>query len=148
MKRILFTLMVCAIFSPAWANQSLPSALYDGYWAMTEPSQGSYHVTKFIKNKDGNTIMQQYKFECLSGKKYRQNIKMTTANLTSTEKGWLMNEKNLGEWAILSITNLQANKSLDLLQTYTDKMPQFQTIFPNGLTLTYIHSPTLRPNCQ
>lgn len=143
-KAVLAALLVCG---SAQANYTPPTALYDGYWAMTEPVLGSYLVVNFRKTSMGISSTQ-YQFSCNDDGSFLQTGAVPSM-LSPSAGGLLVYENGDNRPASeLSVLRLMPTEGLILQQKFTEKLSGLQSTFPEGMVFAYAYTPILRPLCD
>lgn len=144
-KAVLAALLLLGV--TAEANYTPPAALYDGYWAMTEPVFGEYVVVSF-RRSGTDVVSVQYRFSCADDGSYRQ-LGAVPYRLSPSRNGLFMYELDgTSPASELLVQRLLPSEGLILEQRFTEKLGALRSVFPEGMVFAYAYTPILRPLCD
>lgn len=124
------------------ANSTIPKAIFDGYWAMTDKILDHYGVIKFTRTKTG-IRGENLRFICHNNGHYKLVHKEITP--VTIEDNKLIIFKDNQAWSSLQILAIEPKKVLLIKQELLQDSGK--QLFPQGLEFSYIHRKTAKPLC-
>lgn len=123
-------------------NSTIPKAIFDGYWAMTDKILDHYGVIKFTRTKTG-IRGENLRFICHNNGHYKLIHKEITP--ITIEDNKLIILKDNQAWSSLQILAIEPKKVLLIKQELLQESGK--QLSPQGLEFSYIHRKTAKPLC-
>lgn len=123
-------------------DTTIPKAVFDGYWAMTDEILDHYGVIKLTKTKTG-IRGENLRFICHRDGQYKLIHQEITP--ITIEDNKLIIFKDNQAWSSLQILAIEPKKVLLIKQELLQDSGK--QLFPQGLEFSYIHRKTAKPLC-